>query len=120
MIHLFMAGIWINPSTCRFASYYNAEKQVLRILSPRARRVALAPSRGLIVTTVPCIKSRSDYAKTPKVGVPSKHQPSATTSTMLRRAPLTTISGNKSLRKELDLLTKGKIAEEAKLEVTLI
>ena len=37
---------------------------------------------------------------------------------MLRRAPLTTISGNKPPRKELDLLTKGKIAGEAELGAT--
>ncbi len=36
--------------------------------------------------------------------------PSSTSSTMLRRTPLTPISGNKAPRKELDLLTKGKIA----------
>ncbi len=34
---------------------------------------------------------------------------------MLRRAPLTPISGNKPPRKELDLLTKGKIAGQAEL-----
>jgi len=38
---------------------------------------------------------------------------------MLRRAPLTTISGNKTFRKELDLLTKGKITGQAELEATL-
>ncbi len=60
MIQSFMAGIWIlsngwflstffryhwmkkDPHTCGFASYFNAEKQELRILSPRAQRVALA------------------------------------------------------------------------------
>jgi len=39
---------------------------------------------------------------------------------MLRRASLTTISGNKTLRKKLDLLTKGKITGQAELEATLI
>ncbi len=38
---------------------------------------------------------------------------------MLRRASLTTISGNKTLRKKLDLLTKGKITRQAELEATL-
>ncbi len=37
---------------------------------------------------------------------------------MLRRAPLTTISGNKTSRKKLDLLTKGKITGQAELEAT--
>ncbi len=37
---------------------------------------------------------------------------------MLRRASLTTVSGNKTLRKELDLLTKGKITGQAELEAT--
>ncbi len=37
---------------------------------------------------------------------------------MLRRPSLTPISGNKTPRKELDLLTKGKIAGEAELGVT--
>ena len=39
---------------------------------------------------------------------------------MLRRPSLTPISGNKTVRKELDLLTKGKIAGEAELGVTCI
>jgi len=47
------------------------------------------------------------------------NQPSSTTFTMLRRASLTTISGNKTLRKELDLLTKGKITGQAELGATL-
>jgi hypothetical protein len=46
------------------------------------------------------------------------NQPSSTTSTMLRRASLTTISGNKTLTKELDLLTKGKITGQAELGAT--
>ncbi len=37
---------------------------------------------------------------------------------MLRRASLTTISGNKTSRKKLDLLTKGKITRQAELEAT--
>ncbi len=37
---------------------------------------------------------------------------------MLRRAPLSTISGNKTPRKELDLLTKGKITGQAELGAT--
>jgi transposase len=37
---------------------------------------------------------------------------------MLRRAPLTPISGNKTVRKELDLLIKGKIAGQAELGAT--
>ena len=37
---------------------------------------------------------------------------------MLRRAPLTPVSGNKGPRKELDLLTKGKIAGQAQLGAT--
>jgi hypothetical protein len=46
------------------------------------------------------------------------NQPSSTTFTMLRRASLTTISGIKTLRKELDLLTEGKITGQAELEAT--
>jgi len=42
-----------------------------------------------------------------------------TSFTMLRRASLTSISGNKPSRKKLDLLTKGKIAEQAKLGAEL-
>ncbi len=38
---------------------------------------------------------------------------------MLRRASLTTISDNKTSRKKLDLLTKGKITRQAELEATL-
>ncbi len=38
---------------------------------------------------------------------------------MLRKASLTTISGNKISRKKLDLLTKGKITRQAELEATL-
>ncbi len=38
---------------------------------------------------------------------------------MLRRTPLTSISGNKASRKELDLLTKGKIADQSELEAEL-
>ncbi len=39
---------------------------------------------------------------------------------MLRRASLTTISGNKIFRKKLDLLTKERITRQAELEATLI
>ena len=38
---------------------------------------------------------------------------------MLRRASLTTISDNKTLRKKLNLLTKEKIIRQTELEVTL-
>jgi len=38
---------------------------------------------------------------------------------MLRRASLTTISGNKIFRKKLDLLTKERITRQAELEATL-
>lgn len=38
---------------------------------------------------------------------------------MLKRTSLAPISGNKTNRKKLDLLTKGKIAEQAQLEATL-
>ncbi len=44
------------------------------------------------------------------------NSPSSTSFTMLRRTPLTPISGNKASRKELDLLTKGKIADQSELE----
>jgi len=64
------------------------------------------------------VKSRSYYAKTRKIVCLQNNPPSSTTSTMLRRTPLTPISGNKTLRKELDLLTKGKIAGQAELGAT--
>ncbi len=38
---------------------------------------------------------------------------------MLRRTPLTSISDNKASRKELDLLTKEKIAGQSELEAGL-
>ncbi len=46
--------------------------------------------------------------------------PSSTSFTMLRRTPLTSISGNKAPRKELDLLIKEKIADQSELEAELI
>jgi len=50
-----------------------------------------------------------------KIAFHRNNPPSLTSSTMIRRAPLTPISGNNPSRKKLDLLTKGKIAGQAEL-----
>jgi hypothetical protein len=61
---------------------------------------------GLVIVLRPTVS---------KIAFHRNNPPSSTSSTMLRRAPLTPISGNKPPRKELDLLTKGKIAGQAEL-----
>ena len=74
---------------------------------------------GQASLTVPRTKLRAFCRKRVKTRTCQNTSPSSTTPIMSKRAPLTPISGNKTPRKELNILTKGEILGQAKLGATL-